>query len=59
MKDSFSAFHPFVNFLYFVVVLLFSMVFMHPIFQVIALISAVAYSIMLKGKRASDLICFT
>ncbi|MEK8204744.1 energy-coupling factor transporter transmembrane component T [Paenibacillus sp. FSL L8-0696] len=51
MKDSFSAFHPFVNFLYFVVVLLFSMVFMHPIFQVIALSSAVAYSIMLKGKK--------
>ncbi|MEK3771493.1 energy-coupling factor transporter transmembrane component T [Paenibacillus sp. FSL R5-0887] len=51
MKDSFSTFHPFVNFLYFVVVLLFSMVFMHPIFQVIALISAVAYSIMLKGKK--------
>jgi energy-coupling factor transport system permease protein len=50
MKDSFSTFHPFVNFLYFVVVLLFSMVFMHPIFQVIALISAVVYSIMLKGK---------
>lgn len=52
MKDSFSTFHPFVNFLYFVVILLFSMVFMHPIFQVIALISAVVYSIMLKGKRA-------
>ncbi|AWV31840.1 MULTISPECIES: energy-coupling factor transporter transmembrane component T [Paenibacillus] len=51
MKDSFSTFHPFVNFLYFVVVLLFSMVFMHPIFQVIALISAVAYSTMLKGKK--------
>ncbi|MEK4996913.1 MULTISPECIES: energy-coupling factor transporter transmembrane component T [Paenibacillus] len=51
MKDSFSTFHPFVNFLYFVVVLLFSMVFMHPIFQVIALISAVAYSIMLKGNK--------
>ncbi|MEK4103228.1 energy-coupling factor transporter transmembrane component T [Paenibacillus sp. FSL R10-2791] len=51
MKDSFSTLHPFVNFLYFVVVLLFSMVFMHPIFQVIALISAVAYSIMLKGKK--------
>ena len=52
MKDSFSTFHPFVNFLYFVVVLLFSMVFMHPIFQVIALISAVIYSFMLKGKKA-------
>lgn len=52
MKDSFSTFHPFVNFLYFVVVLLFSMVFMHPIFQVIALISAAVYSFMLKGKKA-------
>lgn len=52
MKDSFSTFHPFVNFLYFVVVLLFSMVFMHPIFQGIALISAVVYSIMLKGRQA-------
>lgn len=52
MRDSFSTFHPFVNFLYFVVVLLFSMVFMHPIFQVIALISAVTYSVMLKGKKA-------
>ncbi|KTD83217.1 energy-coupling factor transporter transmembrane component T [Paenibacillus etheri] len=52
MRDSFSTFHPFVNFLYFVVVLLFSMVFMHPIFQVIALISAVVYSFMLKGKKA-------
>lgn len=52
MKDSFSTFHPFVNFLYFVVVLLFSMIFMHPIFQGIALFSAVAYSFMLKGKKA-------
>lgn len=52
MKDSFSAFHPFVNFLYFSIVLLFSMVFMHPIFQAIALISAVVYSFMLKGKKA-------
>lgn len=52
MKDSFSTFHPFVNFLYFVVVLLFSMIFMHPIFQGIALFSAVVYSFMLKGKKA-------
>lgn len=52
MKDSFATFHPIVNFVYFVAILLFSMVFMHPIFQVIALISAVVYSVMLKGKRA-------
>ncbi|BBI35463.1 energy-coupling factor transporter transmembrane component T [Cohnella abietis] len=52
MRDSFSTFHPIVNFVYFVAVLLFSMIFMHPAFQAIALISAVAYSVMLKGKRA-------
>lgn len=52
MKDSFTAFHPFVNFYYFVVILTFSMIFMHPIFQAIALISAAVYSILLKGKRA-------
>ncbi|WP_438349656.1 energy-coupling factor transporter transmembrane component T [Paenibacillus sp. FA6] len=52
MRDSFTTFHPIINFGYFVMVLVFSMVFMHPIFQVIALISAVVYSVMLKGKRA-------
>lgn len=52
MKDSFATYHPIVNFVYFVVILLFSMFFMHPIFQVIALISAIVYSIMLKGKSA-------
>ncbi|TBL77642.1 energy-coupling factor transporter transmembrane component T [Paenibacillus thalictri] len=52
MKDSFSTYHPIVNFVYFVVVLVFGMVFMHPVFQTIALVSAVTYSIRLKGKRA-------
>ena len=52
MKDSFATFHPIVNFIYFVVILLFSMIFMHPVFQVLALISAITYSIMLKGNSA-------
>ncbi|QGQ95051.1 energy-coupling factor transporter transmembrane protein EcfT [Paenibacillus psychroresistens] len=51
-RDSFSSFHPIINFVYFVVILLFSMVFMHPILQVIGFFSAVVYSIMLKGKKA-------
>lgn len=51
MYDSFSSFHPIVNFLYFLVVLIFSMFFMHPIFQIIALISAITYSMMIKGLR--------
>lgn len=52
MRDSFSTFHPIVNFVYFAAVLIFSMVFMHPVFQAAALISAVVYSIMLTGRRA-------
>ena len=51
MYDSFSNFHPIVNFIYFLAVLIFSMFFMHPIFQIIALISAITYSIMIKGLR--------
>lgn len=51
-RDTFSSYHPFVNFTYFTAVLLFSMIFMHPIFQGIALISALTYSIMLNGKKA-------
>ncbi|WP_406241707.1 energy-coupling factor transporter transmembrane component T [Tissierella carlieri] len=51
MYDSFSSFHPIVNFLYFLVVLIFSMFLMHPIFQIIALISAITYSMMIKGLR--------
>lgn len=52
MKDSFSSFHPIVNFTYFSVVILFSMFFMHPIFQGIALVSAILYSFMIKGRGA-------
>ncbi|CAH1200594.1 Energy-coupling factor transporter transmembrane protein EcfT [Paenibacillus plantiphilus] len=52
MKDHFSTFHPIVNFGYFAAILIFSMVFMHPVFQCIALVSAVVYSIMLKGRGA-------
>ncbi len=49
--DSFASFHPVITFLYFVAVIGFSMFFMHPIFQAIALISAFTYSVMLKGRK--------
>lgn len=52
MKDHFYTYHPIVNFTYFVVIILFSMFFMHPIFQIIAIISAMVYSTMLRGRRA-------
>jgi energy-coupling factor transport system permease protein len=51
-RDAFSTFHPVVNFVYFVAIIICSMVFMHPIFQAVALFSAALYSVILKGKRA-------
>jgi len=52
-RDSFSSFHPAVNFLYFGLVLLFSMCLMHPLCLAVSLGSALAYSISLQGRRAA------
>jgi len=51
-KDAFSAFHPLVNMLYFVVVIGFAMFFMHPISLGISLVCAFAYAVYLNRKRA-------
>lgn len=51
MYESFSTFHPIISFTYFTTVLLFSMFFMHPTFQIIAIFSAFTYSVMLKGSK--------
>lgn len=52
MRDTFSNYHPLVNFLYFGFILAFSMMFMHPVCLVISLTCAFTYSIVLKGKKA-------
>lgn len=52
MRDTFSTYHPTVNFLYFSLVLLFTMFFMHPLSLGISLVSALTYSIYLKGRKA-------
>lgn len=52
MSDGFSRLHPAVSFLYFGLVLAFSMIFMHPVFLGISLVCGLAYSISLKGARA-------
>ena len=50
--DSFSSYHPAINFLYFTVVLLVTMFMMQPVFLAISCVCAYAYSIYLKGKKA-------
>ncbi len=50
-RDTFSGYHPLVNFLYFALVLVFSMCFMHPLCLLISLGSATAYSLYIKGRK--------
>ena len=52
MNDSFSSYHPIVNFVYFALVLLFSMFFMHPVGLVISFVSSFIWSTYLGGKKA-------
>ena len=50
--NEFKTYHPIVNFVYFIFVIGFSCVFMHPVSLVISLLSGFTYSVMLKGKSA-------
>lgn len=50
--DCFGGYHPIVNFLYFAIVIGFSMFFMHPVCLFISLISAVCYHVKLNGKKS-------
>ena len=50
-KETFSGYHPLVNFLYFALVLVFGMCFMHPACLVISMGNATAYNLYLKGRK--------
>ena len=41
-RDAFSSYHPVINFMYFALVLVFSMFFMHPVSLLISLAGAIA-----------------
>ncbi len=51
-KDAFSDYHPAVNALYFALVLLFSMCFMHPACLAVSLLAALLYSWRQRGGKA-------
>jgi len=51
-RDTFSSYHPLINFLYFALVLVFTMFFMHPVSLVISLVSALSYAVYLNGSKA-------
>ena len=50
--DAFSGCHPLVNFIYFALVLLFGMFFMHPVCLFISLACAWIYAVYLRGGKA-------
>ena len=52
MKDAFSSYHPLVNFLYFALVLVFTMVFTHPVCLAISMGCAFWWSCKLGGRKA-------
>lgn len=52
-RDAFSNYHPFINFLYFSLVLVFAMFFTHPASQIISLLSALTYAAQLNGRQST------
>ena len=52
MKDRFGHYHPLVNFLYFTLVIGFSMALNHPLAQGISLICAIVYAVQIDGRDA-------
>ena len=55
LNRAFSAFHPSVNFVFFAIILAFTMLFMHPIFLGLTLTSALIFSLILNGRRGVKL----
>ena len=49
--NEFKTYHPIVNFTYFIFVIGFSCIFMHPVCLCVSLGSGFTYSVMLKGKK--------
>ncbi|NCB71042.1 MAG: energy-coupling factor transporter transmembrane protein EcfT [Clostridia bacterium] len=52
MTDEFSRFHPAVNGTYFIFIIGFSMFLMHPLCLAVSLLTGLAYSVILNGKKA-------
>ncbi len=52
MQDGFAKYHPLVNFLYFALVIGFSMALNHPLAQGVSLVCAILYAVQTEGKRA-------
>lgn len=54
MMDSFQSYHPVVNMLYFVLVIGYGMLLVHPLAQLLSLIAAVCYLISIEGRKSMN-----
>ena len=54
-KDTFSSYHPIINFIYFAFVILTTIFVLHPVLLALSLISGISYAIYLGGKKALKL----
>ena len=52
--DAFSGYHPFVNLIYFLIVIGCTMFYMHPVFLGLSLVGSLLYSVYLKGIPVRD-----
>lgn len=52
MRDSFSGYHPTINFLFFAFVILTAIFVLHPVLLIISFLCAMGYSIYLNGRKA-------
>lgn len=56
MSDTFSTFHPLINFIFYICAIVFGMVFFHPAYLAASLLCAAAYLITLRRGRALRLL---
>lgn len=59
MERALASYHPIVSFLFFVVVIGMSMLYMHPVLLLISLISAIIYSTILNKEKFKHTLSFT
>lgn len=58
MKDTFSGYHPIINFTFFCAAIIFSMVFLHPVYLAISMTGSISYSLLLNGRKTVKFILF-
>ena len=55
-RDTFSTFHPVINFIFYVGAFILGMMLIHPVFLLISAVAAMAYYITVKGRKAAGFI---